>query len=378
MNILVVSSIGLYRDPSVSFVHAQAAAYAALGHRVRSLILLPVGKRCCGSRFFPSVQMVQQDGVELCYLRCVSLSNFGVSWFNTPSALLALRVNFSKIVDGFTPDVIHAHALGGTSEAGAYLKRKLGCPLVVTTHGGDTFAPLQRGDHTFLSQCANKADRVVAVSTLLKNLVSQCTDKPPVSVILNGFRLNNIAYSDQKKPFSIIQAGYLIPRKKADITIRAFAELQRQYPGATLEIVGSGSEMERFQALCRELSVERSVHFHGFLPNADVLAEMGKAQFFCMPSVDEGFGIVYLEAMASGCITIGTEGEGIADLIVHGVNGFLVPPDDPEAIVRVIDWCIQNPEQAGAIARQGCRDALNLTWQHNAQQYIKLFEEIIK
>lgn len=376
MNILVVSGYGLYLDSSKSFVHAQAKAYAELGHQVRSLILLPVGKQQNGHRFFPHVQIICRDGVELCYLRFVSLSNFGVSWFNASSALAALRVCRSKVLEGFTPDVIHAHAFGHASEVGAYLKTKLGCPLVVTTHGGDTFDPLQCGKHAVLSQRANQADRVVAVSTLLKNLVSQCTATPPVSVILNGFRLENISDGTEKKPLSIVQAGYLIERKKADVTIRAFAELYRQHSEATLEIVGSGSELERFRDLCRELDVEQAVHFHGALSNADVLGQMARAQFFCMPSVNEGFGIVYLEAMASGCITIGTEGEGIADLIVNGVNGFLVPPDRPEAITDVVEWCIQHPEQAAAIAQQGRRDAMALTWQHNAQQYIKLFKEM--
>ena len=97
-----------------------------------------------------------------------------------------------------------------------------------------------------------------------------------------------------------------------------------------------------------------------------------------MPSVNEGFGIVYLEAMASGCITVGTEGEGIADLIVSGKNGFLVPPDSPDAIVSVIEWCLEHPEEADAIAEQGRKDALDLTWEHNAEQYIELFERMLE
>ena len=96
-----------------------------------------------------------------------------------------------------------------------------------------------------------------------------------------------------------------------------------------------------------------------------------------MPSIPEGFGIAYLEAMASGCITIGTEGEGIADLIVSGKNGFLVPPDDPDSIVRVIEWCLEHPEEADIIAERGRKDALGLTWEYNAKQYINLFQELL-
>ena len=101
---------------------------------------------------------------------------------------------------------------------------------------------------------------------------------------------------------------------------------------------------------------------------------MGSSQFFVMPSVQEGFGIVYLEAMACGCIAIGTEGEGIADLIVSGENGFLVPPDQPETIAKTILRCLKHPKEASAIAERGRQAAKGLTWEKNAMQYISLFE----
>ena len=72
-------------------------------------------------------------------------------------------------------------------------------------------------------------------------------------------------------------------------------------------------------------------------------------------------------------MTIGTEGEGIADVIEHGVNGFLVPADDPDAIAAVIADCIQNPEKAAQIADRGKQTALKLTWRENARNYIDLF-----
>ena len=105
---------------------------------------------------------------------------------------------------------------------------------------------------------------------------------------------------------------------------------------------------------------------------------MAKAQFFCMPSVREGFGIVYLEAMASGCVTIGTEGEGIAALIVSGENGFLVPPDDVDAIVQIVDRCFRDESLMRRIADAGKATAMTMTWENNTKQYTKLFESLIK
>lgn len=377
MNILVVCDSNLYDDFSASFVHAQAAAYAALGHRVRVIVPYAVGKRDWdGNRFSGPIRRWKRDGVEIFAMRHISISNYGKKGFNLASAIRVLPRKLDKLLDGFAPDVIHAHALGFNGEIGAWLKKRLGVPLVVTTHGGDTFTPYAAGQRDVLKRLADKADHLACVSTLLKRRLEECDVSVPMSVILNGFRIKNIVPNLDKPPLSLIQAGSLVARKKADVTIRAVEKLCVKYPGVSLSIVGSGPEMERFQMLCRTLGVERKVCFHGYLPNPDTLAEMVKARFFVMPSVDEGFGIVYLEAMASGCITIGTEGEGVADLIVSGENGFLVPPDDPEAIVQVIEWCLGHPDESAAIAKRGRKDAMGLTWEKNAEQYIELFERM--
>lgn len=378
MNILVVCHYGLYRDLTASFVHAQARAYAALGHRVRVIIPVPVGKVWEGRRLGPFQAVRQDGGVELYYTRFLSLSHFGERRFNTVSARWSVRLFLGRLLADFTPDVIHAHALGLNSEVGAWLKGRLGCPLVVTTHGSDTSVPVEQGMGALLKPLCDQADTVVAVSSALAAKLRSCGPKTPVSVILNGFNLCQLPEHGEKPPYSFIQVGHLQRQKRADVTVRAFARLREAHPEAVLTLVGQGPEREALEALCRELGVSGAVRFLGQLPNTAALKEMSQARFFVMPSVREGFGIVYLEAMASGCVTIGTEGEGIADLMVSGENGFLVPPDDPEAIVRVVEWCLDHPVEADTIAQRGRRDALGLTWARNAQQYISLFRSLTK
>ena len=119
-----------------------------------------------------------------------------------------------------------------------------------------------------------------------------------------------------------------------------------------------------------------SVTFACQLSNQEVHEKLSEATFFVMPSVREGFGIVYLEAMAAGCVVIGTEGEGIADVIVNGENGFLVPADNPERIASLIDRCLQHPEKAYRIAMEGRKSAIGLTWKRNAEEYTKLFKQL--
>ena len=103
---------------------------------------------------------------------------------------------------------------------------------------------------------------------------------------------------------------------------------------------------------------------------------MEESGFFVMASKPEGFGIVYLEAMSAGCVTVGTEGQGISDIIDHGMNGFLVPSDDPTRIAELLDWCLRNPEDSDRIAQEGKKLASEMTWEKNAGEYIKLFNKL--
>lgn len=378
MNILVVCNYGLYSDLTYSFVHAQTAAYVALGHKVRVVVPLAVAKRDRnGKRLSAGMAKHSIDGVEIYDIRYLSLSKYGKRHFNASSAKAALAGKLSQILEGFTPDIIHAHTLGFESELGAWLKKKLNCPLVVTTHGSDTHDPYRYGQIGDLKRWCDKADYVVAVSSALAEKLRRCGSKTPVRVILNGFRIDNLPQAREHVPFSMLQVSSLIPRKKADVSIRTLAKLKESYPGMRMAIVGEGGEKARLLALCEELHISDSVDFLGQIPNEQVMEEMARAQFFVMPSVREGFGIVYLEAMACGCIAVGIEGEGIGDLIVNGKNGFLVPADAPDAIVDVISWCFENPEEAHCIAEQGRKDAMCLNWENNATQYISLFKGMV-
>lgn len=383
MNILVTCSYWYYADFSCSFIHAQAMAYAAAGQRVRVLIPLPLGSRRLPEgtvRIVPGLHRLKRDGVEIDYVTALSLSNFGNHRvgdysLNTYAAIVAFRRLLPALTQDFQPDVVHAHTFGYGSAVGSWLSQKLGCPLVVTTHGGDANTPLGEGDTAYIRSQCESADAVIAVSSILAERIRACGVRPPVSTIYNGFHAEYIA-SVEKRRKSLLQVGNLVPSKHNSDTLRAVARLRERYPDIFLTVVGDGAERGRLEALTRELGLADCVAFLGRLPNQGTLSEMAKSEIFVMPSYPEGFGIVYLEAMASGCVTIGTEGEGIADVIRSGENGFLVPPNDPNAIVKVIDWCLTHPEEAAVIAERGKEDALRLTWVHNAAQYIQLFEEL--
>lgn len=378
MNILVVAHYQNDSSPTAIFIHDQVKAYVTLGHRVRVIVPIPLGKRgfLKKDRFRSDMNVV--DGVEHFFVRHLSLSNYGVGGFNTRCAIAAITRQYERLLADFVPDIIHAHTIGFDSDIGAWFKSRLHVPLVVTTHGSDTSIPYEKRQLDWLLKKANAADHVVAVSSVLAGKLKSCGTKTPVSVILNGFCVQALHAEEERTPCSLIQVGHLIAQKHFDTTMQAFALLKETCPDARLSIVGHGPEQTNLERMAQNLGVSKSVRFTGQLPNEAVLVEMARAQFFCMPSVREGFGIVYLEAMASGCITIGTEGEGIADLIKHGKNGFLVPAEAPAAIVKIIEWCLAHQQEAAAIAQCGKQDAMALTWEDNAKKYLDLFQTLIE
>ncbi len=379
MNILVVSHFGLYEDLTFSYVHNQAREYAALGHTVRVILPNGVGKTGPdGGRFFPRLSRRKVDGVELFDLRYLTLSRFGEKRFNTASAIFGVQSCWKEIFDDFRPDVIQAHTLGFDAGIGIWLKEKLGCPLVITTHGSDTARPLENGQADLLREQCDRADTVVAVSGALRGRLAQCGTAAPIKVIHNGFVVRPIPVEIPRDPYALIQVGNLVKSKRVDVTIRAFSLLRRQYPLMRLTVVGDGPEREKLESLCASLGVEEWVHFTGKLHNQAVFQHLCRAGFFIMASKPEGFGIAYLEAMNAQCVTVGTEGQGIADLIRHGVNGFLVPADDPEAIARIVDECLAHPGYTEQIARRGGESARELTWRKNAERYTELFQQLCK
>lgn len=326
------------------------------------------------------INKVEIDGVLHIYVRYLSLSKYGNNGFNSHRAIQAVKENITAILTDFVPDVIHAHKLGFGSSIGACLKKMFHCPLIVTTHGGDLLEPLKYERHQNLVKWCNSVDTLVSVSSMLKKKALAIGIKNKMQVILNGHICADYVNWTRYKKYgiTILQVSSLIKRKNVNITIESFACICRKYQDAHLYIVGVGAEEENLRYLCKKLEIENKVTFTGQISNDEVLSLMNIADFFIMPSVEEGFGIVYIEAMSQRCLTIGSKGEGIEDFIRNGENGFLVSPNDYLEIFKIIDSCLEDRIDTMKIVERGALEADSLTWNRNAEKYIELFQSLVK
>jgi len=154
---------------------------------------------------------------------------------------------------------------------------------------------------------------------------------------------------------SILCAGRLWPTKGQDTLIRAMALLKNSVPDAKVEFVGDGPQRETYQRLAQELGVADRCTFAGNVPHDEVLARMAAATVCVVPSRSEAFGIVNIESMAVGTPVVASQVGGIVEIIRDGQDGFLVPPDDPQALANRLYLILSDPAlraQMGQNARQ--------------------------
>jgi hypothetical protein len=136
--------------------------------------------------------------------------------------------------------------------------------------------------------------------------------------------------------------------------IRAWAEVRKRVPDASLLVVGDGDDQPRLEALAADLGLDGAVRFVGHLSDRDLAHSYARCAFFVMPSPDEGFGLVFLEAMRAGKACIGSTGAA-EEVIVDGVTGTIVPPRDEAALVEAVARLFRDPSTRAAFGRNGRR-----------------------
>jgi phosphatidylinositol alpha-1,6-mannosyltransferase len=155
-----------------------------------------------------------------------------------------------------------------------------------------------------------------------------------------------------------LSVGRLQARKGHDVAIRAVSKVLPHHPTLKYLIVGSGDERPRLAQLAGELGVSNSVIFAGEVPDDDVPAYFAACDLYLMPNrVEqgdfEGFGIVFLEAAATGRPSVGGDSGGVREAVVDGDTGLLVDGSNVDAVAAAIATLAASPEQRARLGRAG-------------------------
>jgi len=141
--------------------------------------------------------------------------------------------------------------------------------------------------------------------------------------------------------------------KGLDELIEAMPSVRMAIPGAFLVAVGNGDDRARLEQKGAALSLQSGVRFFDVARGEQLISYYNRCDVFALPSRGEGFGIVFLEAMAVGKPLLGGAHGGIPDIITHGVNGFLVPQDDPEKLAQSLIELLRRPKLREQMGRAG-------------------------
>ena len=373
-------------SPYCFYVHEQARALAARGHEV--VVISAVGVTPMMEKIRPKQAEVAArtpsqaviDGISVYYPRYLTLGNAGEKYLGGRLLAMAALPLARRLHREKPFDLVHAHMLPRDGHAGLLVARALKIPFALTVHGTDIFHYFIPGKEPWPRnvKIAREADALMAVSSLLMSRVAPYRGDQKLSVIVpNGVDLSLVPEQTDNVPRAVISVGTLKARKCMDRTLEAFARLADEYPDATLTIVGIGEMEAQLSARVAELGLGARVTLTGGLPHEAVLARMAQSDLFVLPSWGEGYGIVYIEAMAAGCIAVGAKDEGIADTIVDGENGFLVPAGDIDETERVMREVFANREKHAALREKGRQAARELTWAKNAQMVEGIYLKII-
>lgn len=174
--------------------------------------------------------------------------------------------------------------------------------------------------------------------------------------------------------FYLIAVGRLIPRKALHYLIQALSRLPSQ---VRLLLIGEGPEEGALAALAQGLGVASRVTFLGVVSEEEKFQYLANADLFVLPSLHEGFGLAFIEAMGRGLPVIATDSGGQTDFLRDGVTGFLVPVGDTGVLAQKVQMLLEDHTLREGISRHNRQYARQFSVSKTAQNYETLFEEVI-
>lgn len=198
----------------------------------------------------------------------------------------------------------------------------------------------------------------------------------------------------------ILFVGRVSPEKGLHVLIEAFARVRKRFPNAILDLVGANApcpreilvdlgDDPRVRALARfyddlgyeghlrariaELGLNDNVVFHGFQPHAETAKRFQQASVLTNPSLSEAFGMSLAEGMAAGLPVIATQVGGMVEVVEDGVTGYLVPPDDAEALADALCDVLGDADRRAAFGAAGKQRAADLfSWERIAADLLEI------
>lgn len=276
-------------------------------------------------------------------------------------------------------DIIHCNwSLSGLA---AYLSKFIHkTPYIITVQGSDVFKtihiPVVRN---VIGLALRKASHIIALSNELKNAsIRFGVPAEHITVIPNGVNISQFPVGlKEGRKSQLIFVGSLIERKGVSYLIQAMANLVALHPDIQLIIVGEGKDRGLLEDLTNQLGLEANVIFMGTQSQERISELLRESRLFILPSIEEGQGVVLVEALASGTPCIGSRVGGIPDVITPDV-GKVVDAGDVGGLSAAIEsFLIDDNLWEAASDNARIRAETYYDWNALAENMVEIYQSVI-
>jgi glycogen(starch) synthase len=316
-----------------------------------------------------------------------------VAWVEHMNAdMLAAGV---ELGDLFSFEAVHAHDWL-VAVAGDHLARRFRCPLVATIHAteygrhqGHVDTHPQSHIHSVEHWLANRADRLITCSAYMREHVCDVygLEEEQVSVVPNGIDPSELApvadLAALRRRFAapeerlVLLVGRLVYEKGFQVALEALPGLIERLGDVRFVVAGSGTHEEELRTLATALGLDGHGTFLGWIGD-DVLHSLYRiADLTVVPSIYEPFGLVALEAMASGCPCLVADTGGLREVVPHENVGLRFRSRDPESLGAVAERLLSDVELRERLVAEASEHVLGFDWADVARQVADLYAESI-
>lgn len=300
-----------------------------------------------------------------------------------PVFMAAQVLALGVLVRAWRPNVVNCHWLIPQGLSAALLKRLSGFQIVLHVHAADVYF-LRRfwWGSRIAAYVVGRSDLIYADGSHVRDSLDSLIGRPsgarlrPMGVSAKKFAAGAGTGELNRIPGRIAFIGRLVEKKGLVYLIRALALVRKEIADAHLVVIGSGPLETNLEAEVTSLNLSDHVSFLGQLDHAGVVEELHGSELACVPSIidsmgeTEGMPTVVLEAMASGTKVVGSDVDGIPDVLRDRVNGWLAEPADASSLASAIVEALSSPD-GERIAMEGLGTALGHDWEMVGASYLK-------
>ena len=278
--------------------------------------------------------------------------------FNLLVAPRLRRGRYDWVV-GFDLDGFHY----GRAKRAPYIANIKGVIADELTHEHGVTRAILRVQAAFERLAVHRADVVVATSQYSRRRIVEAYGSRTEKILIIPEPIDLRSWEERvgqsvaipANPPAILTVAHLYPRKNLGVLMEAYAHLRDAGIPFQGWVVGEGPCRNAWEHVRDSLDLGERVAFLGTIPRRDLMERYRRAAIFCLPSRQEGFGIVFLEAMACGKPVVAARTSAVPETVVDGETGLLVDPDDPEALAQALAAFLSDPERCRAVGEAGRR-----------------------